>query len=189
MEPGSRTLAATDCESLHKRVAETGGGRPALVAVAVAACTALACGDGGTVPVDPLRPVDISLTPDSVTMRAAGDTARFVAEVRDQNGAVLTGDWVAWSSSDTSVATVDATGLARAAGDGLATILATAGTATDRAVVLVITPRGALADFYEATAGAQWLNNAGWLTDEPLASWYGVTPHASLGSLYLRGGS
>ena len=74
-------------------------------------------------------------------MRAVGDTARLVAEVRDQNGAILTGDWVAWSSSDTSVATVDATGLARAAGDGLATILATAGTATDGAVVLVATPR------------------------------------------------
>ena len=128
-------------------------------------------------PVDPLRPVSVSLTPDSVTMRAVGDTARFVAEVRDQHGAILAGDWVAWSSSDTSVVTLDATGLARAAGDGLATILATAGTATDRAVVLVTTPRGALADFYEATVGAQWLNNTGWLTDEPLASWHGVTPH------------
>ena len=190
MESASSVSDSTDCELFHKHGTKTcrrAGVR--LLPAVVTACAALACGDGETAPLDPPRPSDITVAPDSVTMRAVGDTARFVAEVRDQRAAILADYPVAWSSSDTSIVAVDATGLARAAGDGLATILATAGTATDRAVVLVRTPRGALADLYEATAGQQWLDNTGWLTDEPLASWYGVTPHedgSRLARLELR---
>ena len=39
------------------------------------------------------------------------ETARFTAEVRDQNGQVMAGAAVVWASSDASVAAVDASGL------------------------------------------------------------------------------
>ena len=35
--------------------------------------------------------------------------------------------------------------------------------------------RAALAAFYEATGGVGWSSNAGWLSDEPLGEWAGVT--------------
>ncbi len=35
--------------------------------------------------------------------------------------------------------------------------------------------RAALVALYEATDGSHWGNNANWLSDEPLDSWYGVT--------------
>ncbi len=35
--------------------------------------------------------------------------------------------------------------------------------------------RAALKDFYEATDGDNWANNAGWLSDVPVGEWHGVT--------------
>ena len=35
--------------------------------------------------------------------------------------------------------------------------------------------RDALAALYNSAGGAQWANNANWLTDEPVADWYGLT--------------
>ena len=54
----------------------------------------------------------------------------LAAEVRDQRGAVMTGVTVDWSSSATAVATVSATGLVTAIGNGGATVTATAGEAS-----------------------------------------------------------
>ena len=34
--------------------------------------------------------------------------------------------------------------------------------------------RAALKDFYEATDGDHWANNAGWLSDAPVGEWHGV---------------
>ena len=38
-----------------------------------------------------------------------------------------------------------------------------------------LTEREVLAAFYEATGGADWTNNANWLSDKPLSQWHGVT--------------
>ena len=57
--------------------------------------------------------------------------------MRDQNSAVLTGVTVTWTTSANSVATVDAIGVVTAAGNGTATITATAGSASGSAVVRV----------------------------------------------------
>ena len=38
--------------------------------------------------------------------------------------------------------------------------------------------REALVALYDATDGPRWRNNANWLSDEPLGSWYGVTTNA-----------
>ena len=52
----------------------------------------------------------VTVSPGSAALSTLGETARFTAEVRDQNGQAMAGAAVAWSSSDASVATVDASG-------------------------------------------------------------------------------
>ncbi|WP_420635434.1 Ig-like domain-containing protein [Candidatus Palauibacter sp.] len=116
------------------------------------------------------------MSPNSVQFNAVGETTQLRAEVRDQNGQVMTGVTVAWASSNPAVATVDATGLVRAAGDGAATITATAGAVTGQASVSVMDlDRAVLATLYEVTGGANWTRNDNWLSDTPLGEWYGVT--------------
>ena len=99
-----------------------------------------------------------------------------MAAVRDQNARVMAGATVTWTSSASSVATVDVSGLVTAAGNGTATITASVGNAQGTAEITVgLSPdRAALVAFYEATDGPNWVNNAGWLTDAPLGDWYGV---------------
>ena len=100
----------------------------------------LSCGDGTIEPAPPPVPVatTVTVSPASASMTALGETVRLSAEVRDQNGQVMTGAAVAWASSDASVAAVDASGLVTAAGNGTATITASAGTASGTAAVTVM---------------------------------------------------
>ncbi len=106
---------------------------------ALALVATLSCGDGATEPppLDPPRPTTVTVTPAAVELNALGATEQLTAEVRDQNGQPMAGAAVTWSSSDASVATVDAQGLATAAGNGTATITATAGSASGSATVTV----------------------------------------------------
>ena len=76
---------------------------------------AWACGDGApptasTSLPDPPRPTTIGVSPFAIELTALCETVQLTAEVRDQNARVMTGVTVTWSSSDTSVATVDQTG-------------------------------------------------------------------------------
>ena len=100
---------------------------------------ASACGDGATEPPppDPPRPTTVAVTPATTQLTALGGTVQLTAEVRDQNGQVMAGAAVSWSSSNAAVATVDAQGLVTAAGNGTATITATAGSASGSATVAV----------------------------------------------------
>ena len=88
-------------------------------------------------------PTTLTVAPDSVAFAALGDTVRLVAEVRDQLGRLMEGESVTWSSSDASVATVDATGLVTATGNGAATVTARSGEA---AGTVEITVEQAVAD-------------------------------------------
>ena len=101
----------------------------------------LSCGDGAVEPPPPPPPAPVATTvtvnPGSAALGALGETARFTAEVRDQNGQVMAGAAVAWASSDASVATVDASGVVTAAANGSATITATAGSVSGTAAVTV----------------------------------------------------
>ncbi len=72
-----------------------------------------------------------------MSLDALGDTARFTATVRDQHGQQVVGGTTEWTSSDLAVATVNAEGLVRAAGNGTATISATSDGATGTAMVAV----------------------------------------------------
>ena len=116
----------------------------------------------------------VVVSPAAATI-ALGDTVRLAAEVFDENGHLVAGAEFSWASSDVSVATVDASGLVRGAGEGTATITATAGDALGTSEITVENPdRAALVALYEATDGPNWVSNEGWLTDAPLGEWYGV---------------
>ena len=98
------------------------------------------CGDGATEPPppDPPRPATVTVTPATAELTALGATVQLRAEVRDQNGQVMTGATVTWASGSADMATVDPTGLVTAAGNGTATITASAGGALGTAVVTVM---------------------------------------------------
>ena len=113
--------------------------RISFLAAAGIAMLILSCGDGAVEPQPPPAPLATTVTvhPGSAAMSALGETARFTAEVRDQNGQVMTGAAVAWASSDASVAAVDGSGQVTAVANGTATITATAGPASGTASVTV----------------------------------------------------
>ncbi len=112
------------------------------MAVVGIAMLLLSCGDGAVEPAPPPAPVATTVTvnPAFATLSALGETARFTAEVRDQNGQVMAGAAVTWASSDASVASVDASGLVTAAANGTATITASSGSASGEAQLVVQPP-------------------------------------------------
>lgn len=66
-----------------------------------------------------------------------GDAAQFTATVKDPSGATLTGQTVTWTSSNTDVVTVTASGYATAVGGGSASLIATAGGKSGSAAITV----------------------------------------------------
>ncbi len=78
----------------------------------------------------------VSVTPALDTLFAA-TTVQLAATVRDSAGNSLPGRAVAWATSDGSVVTVSAAGLARAVAPGTATITATAEGKSGNATVIV----------------------------------------------------
>ena len=116
----------------------------------------------------------VTVSPAADTI-APGDTLRLGAEAFDANGHAVAGAAFTWSSGDTPVARVDASGLVRGVGEGTATITAISGSAQGTSEITVAYPdRAALVALYEATGGPDWVNNDSWLTDAPLGDWYGV---------------
>ena len=111
----------------------------ALPRALLAAILASGCGDGAIEPSAPSSPVPAAVTvsPASATLQSLGETVRLTAAVRDQNGQAMSNAAVAWASSNPSVATVDASGLATAVGNGTATVTATAGAASGAATLTV----------------------------------------------------
>lgn len=72
-----------------------------------------------------LKITTVSITPESATVQV-GEQQQFSALLTDQNGNSIEGD-ITWSSSDTTIATLDTSGLASAIAQGVTTITATAG--------------------------------------------------------------
>jgi len=79
-----------------------------------------------TVLAPPATPVVTSVTvsPASTSV-AKGATVTLVATVKDQQGSVMTGQTITWSTSDASVATVSSSGVVTGVTAGLATITGT----------------------------------------------------------------
>ena len=132
---------------------------------------------------DPPRPTTITVSPFATELTALGATVQLTAEVRDQNGRVMPTATVRWSSSNTSVATVDQAGLVTAVSAGTAAITANGGPASASAGITVtaaaLADRDILVALYQATDGPNWNNSENWLTDAPLGEWYGVDTDAS----------
>ena len=127
-----------------------------------------------------MRPADSVAVSPSAGALGVGDTLRLSARAFHANGPPVAGAVFSWSSSDPSVATVDGSGLVRAAALGTATVTVASGNASAAAAITVTTgDRAALTALYEATDGPNWRNSANWLTDAPLGEWYGVTTDAS----------
>lgn len=98
-----------------------------LATAALAAC-------GGT---EPKVPTTVALDASTVSFTAIGQTQKLTASVTDQDGASIASPEITWTTSNPSVAAVDASGVVSAVGNGSATITATAGSATQTAEVTV----------------------------------------------------
>ena len=144
----------------------------------------LSCGGGdtsgpppGPPPPPPTAtvPARITLEPEEVAV-VAGDTIRVRARVLNDRAQPISDAVVTWTSSDPTVATVDATGLVTGLKEGNASLTATSGPVTNSAPVAVHSlDRAVLMALYIGTRGLEWTNNGNWGTDEPVGSWYGVT--------------
>ncbi len=78
----------------------------------------------------------VTLSPASASV-AAGGATQFTATLQDSAGNVLTGQPVTWASSDSTIATINGSGLATAVAAGTATITATSGGVTGAAALTV----------------------------------------------------
>jgi uncharacterized protein YjdB len=81
----------------------------------------------------------VTVSPSSTSI-TVGSMVQLTATVRDAAGNTLSGKTIAWSSSNSAVATVDGAGLVRAAGAGSATISATSDGVSGSAAVTVTEP-------------------------------------------------
>lgn len=137
--------------------------------------TALAGGASGDVVVIVMQSVSsIVVSPPADTI-GPSDTLRLAAEAFDGNGHVATGVEFSWSSSDTAVATVNASGLVTGFKEGMATITAHVGDTQGSSEITVDNPdRAALVALFRATDGPKWHRRDNWVTAAPLSEWYGV---------------
>ena len=166
-ESGDPAVATVDAEGLATAV---GNGTISITATAEAASGAAAVTVNQIV-------VDLAVSPPSIRL-ALDDSLRLAVEASDANGHPVTDPDLVWRSTDASVAPVDGTGLVIGVGVGMATIRATAGTASADAGVEVLSGADAdrlvLTTLYEVADGAGWVHDGNWLTDLPLADWHGV---------------
>ena len=108
------------------------------VVTVLAAC---APGDRSQAPNEPVLGIappgaGMSVSPASLSM-ATGQTEQLGVIPYDENGNVLWGLTVSWTSSSSSVVTVNASGQVTAVGAGTATITATSGTASGTATLTI----------------------------------------------------
>jgi hypothetical protein len=110
--------------------------RPTAACVLTAAGL-LACGSGE--PTDPVPvPTSISINVANVSLNALGATAQLTATVRDQNDAPMAGVTVTFTSANTAVAMVNATGLVTAVANGSTTVTASVGSVSSAPVPIAV---------------------------------------------------
>src|SRR6184192_2571941 len=118
-----------------------GAGQATGVAVGAATLTATSEGKSGTAAIlvtnVPVASVTVSPATASVP---AGQGVQLTATLKDANGNTLTGRTVTWSSDNTAVATVSASGLVSGVVAGAATITATSEAKTGTSAITVTAP-------------------------------------------------
>ncbi|MGD0992531.1 MAG: Ig-like domain-containing protein [Gemmatimonadales bacterium] len=82
----------------------------------------------------------VTVSPANQTLAAIGATQQFAATARDASGNVVSGVSYTWSSSDTTVEKVSATGLVTAVAMGTATITATAPGGASGSTAVTVSP-------------------------------------------------
>ena len=124
----------------------------------------------------------VEVDPVHNTLTALGDTLRLLAVARDARDNAVQGVPFRWSSTDSLVASVDATGLVRGVGEGLTRITATAGDVEGSGTVLVaiptvvavaVTPANPILTAFGATVqlAATAFDSAGRIVRNRPASW------------------
>ena len=123
----------------------------------------------------------VTVTPSTASLTAPSATVQLDARVLDGNGRAMPGVAVIWTSVRPEVATVGASGLVAAAGNGTTTVAATVGAVAGTATVTVAVESGdraALVALHAATDGPNWADDGNWLGDAPLGEWRGVETDA-----------
>ena len=155
---------------------------PLLAICAVVAWAPTGCGDDATRPPPGThRVASVTVTPETASLTAPDATVQLNARVLDGNGRAMSGVAVIWTSVRPAVATVGASGLVAAAGNGTTRVAATVGAVAGTATVTVAVEHGdraALATLHAATDGPNWANDENWLGDGPLEEWRGVETDA-----------
>jgi uncharacterized protein YjdB len=113
------------------------------LAAGSATITAAVSGKSGTAsitvtagPPPPPVPTTVSITPASASV-ATGSTVTLQATVNDQYGSPMSGQTIAWSSSDPAAATVNSSGIVTGVAVGSATITATSSGKSGTAAITV----------------------------------------------------
>ena len=146
--PGGKQATWTSSDTTVARVVSTGATTAAVTgrAPGLATITAAVTGKTGTVSVRviPVPVRSVTVAPDSVVGQL-GDSVQFTATPRDSTGAPLTGRTVVWSTPDTAVVTLSATGLAHARARGTARIRAEVEGVIGQVTTTVVVPELAVA--------------------------------------------
>ncbi len=110
------------------------------VALIVSAGLALlACkGNQGSSPTPTPTPASVAVAPATVSLNVVGATIQLTASAYDASGQAMAGKTFTWTSSNDSVAKVDASGLVTAMAGGSATVTATAAGKSGSASVTVV---------------------------------------------------
>ena len=122
--------------------------------------------------------VRVEAPPAPDTLRRYGDTVRVAMRAFDANGHPAPSSALEWTTSDSSVAVVDETGLATAAGNGSATISAVAGQETAAVEVVVHDREGEDREVLLVlmrAIGPSRLGRRGWDPSKSISTWWGVT--------------
>ena len=117
-----------------------------------------------------------------IEARSLGDTVRLAAAVIGAAGDTVPDAVITWSSADTTIARVDFTGLVTTADYGTTEITATSESLTATAnveIVFKLSNRQVLDTLYRVTGGENWTDTTNWMSDEPLAEWFGVETNDS----------
>ena len=112
------------------------------VAVGTATITAKVEGKIGESPILVILPRVATVTIALPGAIVAGQSAALVATLKDKNGTALIGRIVAWTSSDTRIATIDANGLLSALAGGTTTVSARSEGIAGQVTVVVAPPAG-----------------------------------------------
>lgn len=89
-------------------------------------------------PTAPVQPASVELSVSELTLASLTESAPLVATVKSSNGTVLTGVTLQWTSSDDAIATVSASGVVTAVGNGTARISVSAGSSISASTTVTV---------------------------------------------------